>query len=318
MAEGQDKRSIFVVGEAYASQLCSLDHVPGPGESLMVEDAKMVPGGRGVNACLLLRSLGADCSICTRIGTDAGGRLLSAFLASKGVDNRWMTRSDRIRTGSETMIQIRGEAYRSAINPGASAQLTAEDVSEALCHLNPDAMLISANLPADTVIDSLEEARRCGALLYLDAFRAPADFPFERLNGMELDFLQLDEKTYCRLLRLDALNESNLIRSAIQFQGMVKKRSLVIRRDDGSAVIFIGNVRRVMGAVENHPILDPHTASDAFTAAFVYSLLLRRQVSAVCDLAEYIYALTVSGAGASLSVPSRETIINRAAEMRDA
>ena len=316
MAEGQTRKTVFVVGEAYASQLYSLDRVPGPGESLIAREVRTVPGGRGVNASLLLRSLGADCSLCTQIGSDAGGRMITSFLAAKGVDTRWIARGNQVHTGSETMVQIVGEAYRSAVNRGAAALLTVEDVGEALCHINPDALLISANLPGKLVLGTIEEARRCGSQLFLDAFCAPEDFPFAHLEGIELDFIHLDEATFCRLLRINTLSESNMIRSAIQFQGILRNRSMVIRRNDGSAVIFIGNVRRVMSAVENHPVLDPQTASDAFAAAFAYSLLLRHSVSAVCDLAEYIYALTVSGAGASLSIPSRDTIIKRAAEMR--
>lgn len=315
MSESSKKQRFLVVGEAYTAQLAKLDALPEPGCSSRAGKASVTVGGRGLNAALMLRFLGAQSCLCAKIGEDVGGRMISSFCVRNDIDHRWLYHDANLRTGSELVMMPNGAPYTRVEIPSAAGRLRADELDDALYNLCPDAVLLSGSLDPDIQKEVCFITRRQGGAIALDASRcAPEQLPLHALES--LDLLQIDEACLCALLELPELNVRNVLSALIRLEEMVHLKGCIIRRADGSAFLFWDKERRVASPVENHPILDTAAASDCFCAAFFYSILQNCPLNAVCDLAEYVHALALSGDGAALSVPSMEKMRKMAPKMR--
>jgi sugar/nucleoside kinase (ribokinase family) len=109
-------------------------------------EVQLTPGGAAVNAALSAAAAGAAVEILGCIGNDAGGRMVQAELAARGVRSSLATDPDR-PTG--TFLTVDGEIR---VDRGANVGFLPEHLPRAL---EADATLVSGYLPAETVTAAL-------------------------------------------------------------------------------------------------------------------------------------------------------------------
>jgi sugar/nucleoside kinase (ribokinase family) len=105
-------------------------------------DIRLTPGGSAVNAALSAAAAGAAAEVCGYIGDDAGGRLVQAELAARGVRSSLMIDPDR-PTG--TFVTVNGEIL---VDRGANLAFLPEHLPLVVA---ADVTLVSGYLPAATV-----------------------------------------------------------------------------------------------------------------------------------------------------------------------
>lgn len=69
-------------------------------------------GGDAANTAVMAARLGADARLCSRVGNDAFGRLLSAFWGRSGVELSWVVVDDEPPTGIYVNEHLRGGGCR--------------------------------------------------------------------------------------------------------------------------------------------------------------------------------------------------------------
>src|SRR3981189_1289031 len=77
---------VFVAGSINMDVVATADRHPQVGETVAGKSVLYFPGGKGANQAVAAAKLGAPAMLIGRLGTDAFGQELRAFLAAEGVD----------------------------------------------------------------------------------------------------------------------------------------------------------------------------------------------------------------------------------------
>ncbi|HEX2504729.1 MAG TPA: PfkB family carbohydrate kinase [Gaiellaceae bacterium] len=220
----------------------------------------VAPGGSAFNSAVAATGLGAGAAVVGRVGDDAAGRMLLAELAAHGV---------RTRVGVDpaeptgTVLVVDGEIRA---DRGANAAFAPEHLPA----LEADAVLVSGNLPPETALTALADAR--AAWVALDAARLdalPAAIPIVLAN-----------EDAARRLTGGLDPEEAALRLAAG-----RRLACVTLGRRGAVAASEGRVER--GAALDAPPGDPPGAGDAFAAALVVELargaVLSEALAAACN-----------------------------------
>jgi ribokinase len=125
----------IAVGDVFVDVVCGA--APAPGERAHA-DVTLHAGGSAANAALCAAGLGASATVVGRVGADAGGDLVAAALAERGVTPQ-LARDPDVRTGVAVAL-LAGAASAVVADRGANAGFSSDDVSDPL---DGDVLLVS-------------------------------------------------------------------------------------------------------------------------------------------------------------------------------
>src|SRR5438105_4319948 len=77
---------VFVAGSINMDVVATADRHPKVGETVAGQAVHYFPGGKGANQAVAAAKLGASTTLIGRLGQDAFGDELKAFLATEGID----------------------------------------------------------------------------------------------------------------------------------------------------------------------------------------------------------------------------------------
>ncbi|TDC31303.1 ribokinase [Micromonospora sp. 15K316] len=175
---------VVVVGSTNLDLVVTAPQLPRPGETVLGEDFRTVPGGKGANQAVAAARAGAACDFVGAVGDDEFGAQLRASLVGSGVD------VGRLRTvpGASGVALIAVD--RSAENfivvaPGANAALTDLTAEDRATIAAADVLLLQLEVPLPTVIRAADWARAGGTTVVLNAAPAAA-LPTELLDLVDV------------------------------------------------------------------------------------------------------------------------------------
>src|SRR3984893_14480630 len=179
---------VFVAGSINMDVVATADRHPRVGETVAGTAVRYFPGGKGANQAVAAAKLGAPTTLIGRLGTDAFGGELRAFLAAQGIDLTFVQETAEAHTGT-AVITIANADNTIVVIPGANALVSAEDVaSPALAR--GDIAVSQFEIPQPTVVAFFQRAAAAGATTILNP--APASkFGRELLDLV--DILVLNE-----------------------------------------------------------------------------------------------------------------------------
>lgn len=132
---------------------------------------RLTGGGAGANTALWLASCGVEPTLVTRVGDDAGGRLVRAELEAAGVDCVFAV-DDRAATFC-VVVLVDADGQRTMLaDRGANARFAAGDIDPAVLagathlHLSGYVLLYESSRPAG--LAALEAARKAGLTTSVD------------------------------------------------------------------------------------------------------------------------------------------------------
>ena len=107
--------------------------IPEEGQTVMGEDIKKSPGGKGANQAVQMARLGADVTLIGKIGRDRDGEELVKVCKEAGVNTEQIIYDDVLPTGSSIVLleTVPGQKVkkRSIVIPGATTQLTVDEIA---------------------------------------------------------------------------------------------------------------------------------------------------------------------------------------------
>ena len=290
---------VFVAGSINMDVVATAERHPRIGETVAGKEVLYFPGGKGANQAVAAARLGAPTRLIGRLGKDAFGDELKAFLAAQGVDLSFVQQTSEAHTGT-AVITIANADNTIVVVSGANALVSAADVAAPVL-AKGDVAVSQFEIPLPSISAFFSRARAAGATTILNP--APA-------IEAERDLLDLAD--------ILVLNESEL--------GLLAKTEL---RDTDAAAVFIEAARSlqtkgkticvtlgkrgVLALVDGKPLIIPgHAvkavdttgAGDCFVGAVAAQLAAGTSIREALHYANCTASICVQRMGAAPSMPT--------------
>jgi len=279
--------------------VATADRHPRIGETVAGKEVLYFPGGKGANQAVAAAKLGAATTLIGRLGKDAFGRELKAFLAAQGVDLSFV-RETEAHTGT-AIITLANADNTIVVIPGANGLVGPADVS-AVALANGDVAVSQFEIPRPAITAFFKRARAAGATTILNPAPAIAFGP-ELLDLV--DVLILNETELALLARAELRDGDDAAR--------VIAAAKVLHRDGKRIVCVTLGKRGVLALVEGKPLIiegrpvkavDTTGAGDCFVGAVAAQLAANKSISAALNYANAAASICVQRMGAAPSMPS--------------
>ncbi len=301
------KQRILVASSANIDFVQRMRRVPYAGETVTEPELgySYVPGGKGANSAISFARFGADCVFVCKLGKDSNGRRLKSLYQREGIDTRYIAEDDEEPTGLASILVEDNGKNRIVVYPGANAKINSLDIEEGFtCY--PDALYLQFEIPDEAVLDACRRANEADIPVFIDAGPARLDFPLKKLGKIEI-FSPNESETRI-FTGIAPVSEESCLRAAIKLSQIVDAKYIVIKLGERGAFIYDGREYYMIPA-ENVKAIDTTAAGDVFTAVMVYVYLQNNNIVSAVKYATCAAAISVTRAGASTSIPTREEVI---------
>ncbi|MGS2618862.1 ribokinase [Micromonospora sp. LZ34] len=175
---------VVVVGSANLDLVVTAPQLPRPGETVLGDDFRTVPGGKGANQAVAAARAGAACAFVGAVGDDEFGRQLRANLVDAGVAVSGLRTVPGASGVALIAVDWSAENFI-VVAPGANAALTDLDAADRAAIGAADVLLLQLEVPLPTVVTAADLARAEGTTVVLNAAPA-APLPAELLDLVDV------------------------------------------------------------------------------------------------------------------------------------
>jgi ribokinase len=291
---------VFVAGSINMDIVATAARHPRIGETVAGKQVLYFPGGKGANQAVAAAKLGAVTKLIGRVGTDAFGRELRAFLAAQGVDLGFVQETSEAHTGT-AIVTLADADNTIVVVPGANALVNAEDVG-ALVLAKGDIAVSQFEIPLTTISAFFQRARAAGATTILNPAPAIA-FGAELLDLVDVLILNESELGLLGKIELhDADDPARFMEAAARLRG---ERDMII-------VVTLGK-RGAIAIVNGKPVIvegravkavDTTGAGDCFVGAMAAQLAAGKSIRDALGYANIAASICVQRMGAAPSMPT--------------
>lgn len=301
-------KKILVVGSSNMDLSMNMYRVPAAGETV-IDDGGVAynPGGKGLNAAVAFKRLGADTVFSTRLGADMHGQKIYTFLKEMGINTSYVKADHTTPTGFAAVLKESDGQNRIIYYPGANITLTRDNISEAFS-CQPDAVYINFEISFDAALAAAKIASSRGIPIFIDAAPADKDHALEALPDIEV-FSPNETETYEYTGILPVGADASL-RAALALWKRIKTKYIVIKQGARGAFIYDGKHYSMIPSFRADKVVDSTAAGDVFTAALTYEYLESHDIVLAAKYGAAAGAVTVSKPGAASSAPTDSEIID--------
>ncbi len=291
---------VFVAGSINMDVVATAGRHPRIGETVAGEAVLYFPGGKGANQAVAAAKLGVPTTLIGRLGRDAFGGELKAFLAGQAIDFSFVQETSEAHTGT-AIITIANADNTIVVVPGANALVTVADVAGPTL-AKGDIAVGQFEIPLSAISAFFARAKTAGATTILNP--APAiEFGQELLNIVDILILNETE--------LGFLTKTELHGTDAQARFIAAARSLHI---GNNKIICVTLGRRgVLALVNGEPMaitgriveaVDTTGAGDCFVGAVAAQLAAGKPVGDALAYANVAASICVQRMGAAPSMPT--------------
>lgn len=301
-------KKILVIGSANMDLALNVYRVPKAGETLTDNGGvAYTPGGKGANSAVAFARLGADVSLCAKLGADVHGQQLYNYYKTQGVDTSLIKVDRNLPTGFAAVIKEADGQNRIIYYPGANAHISSEQMIEAFDKIRPDALFISFEISFESALTAARIAEARGVPIFVDAAPANKNYDLESLPYMEV--FSPNETETLEYTGIMPAGQDSSLRAALTLWRKVRCRYLVIKQGARGSTIYDGR-RFEMIPPWRVECVDTTAAGDTYTAALTVAYLNSGDIVSAAKYASAAAAITVSREGATTSVPTAEEVTN--------
>jgi ribokinase len=280
--------------------VATADRHPRIGETIAGNAVLYFPGGKGANQAVAAAKLGAPTTLIGRLGRDAFGDELKAFLTAQGVDLTFVQQTADAHTGT-AIITVANADNTIIVVPGANALVGATDV-QAPVFANGDIAVSQFEIPLPTVRAFFKRARAAGATTILNP--APAiEFDAEMLDLVDILILNESELGLLAKAELrDTDDQARFIGAARSLQSNKDKIICVTLGKRGALALVDGQPMIIPGSAVT--AVDTTGAGDCFVGAVAAQLASENSIRDALHYANDAASICVQRMGAAPSMPT--------------
>ncbi len=295
-------KKIVVLGSLNMDFVIRVKERPGVGETVLGENVRLVPGGKGANQAYAAGKLGGAVAMLGAVGEDGYGEQLCQNLRSVRVDTKGIRKLGNVPTG-QAFVSVYDSGDNSIIViPGANGELSREMIEQEMgCIDECDYIVMQMEIPLDVIRYVKEMAVRKGKKVVLDPAPAVAGLEDEFLKGITI--LKPNE-TELGILTGKRPKTQEEIKDAAR--SMVEKGvETVIVTLGEKGCLLVDAKKEEYFPVHKVKIKDTTAAGDSFIAALVVALCEGKTYEEAVVFAQRVSAIVVTRQGAQTSIPWR-------------
>jgi ribokinase len=297
---------VWVVGSIHMDIVAFAERHPQPGETLAGSRVRLHPGGKGANQAVAACRAGAPTALVGRLGDDAFGHDLYAFLTAEGLELKHTKVEAGLETGIALIVVAVAENTIVAV-AGAGSHLDAAAVED-IDLRQRDVVLAQLETPQAATAAAFTRARAVGALTVLNPSPSIA-IQTELLEATDVFVVNLAELASLAGLAYSAAREADPIVLARRVQRTPEQAVIVTLGADGVVAVGGGMELRVSGHRVN--AVDTTGAGDCFVGNLAAHLSTGAQMPDAIAEANLAASLCVQQVGAATAMPRRSTGIVR-------
>jgi len=286
--------TLLVMGSINRDITAQLSEFPQPGETLLASAAETATGGKSANQAVAAALIGAESHLVARCGGDAAGTEAVESLRETGVHVDAVTPG----VGAQGMafISVRPDGENTiVVVPGANAELRAQDCPAELLE-RADWVLLSLEVPLETVLETAARARAAGTKVALNA----SPLPEQEVALRDVDLVIVNAGEAAELTsRAPTAGDS----SAQDPAAGLDVDTLIVTRGAEGASIYQSNATPVH--VPGIPVnaVDTSGCGDAFAGALLGRLTCGDTLETAATTAAQFAASAATRFGAQSSYP---------------
>ncbi|MDX1435471.1 MAG: ribokinase [Anaerolineales bacterium] len=275
--------------------------LPRAGETLIGDNFRTVPGGKGANQAVACARLGARVEMFGRVGDDGFGREHLAVLSSEGVGIAGIAIDRSAKTGVAIIEVDRHGENTIVVISGANMEIGEEDVDRCAAALHrASALLLQLEVPLDANLEIAKLAQARGVPVILDP--APArELPEEIFSLVDI-------------LTPNEVEAESLVGFAVNGRETAEQAAALLRQQGVGRVVIKMAHRGAYYAGENEAgwvkpfdvkAVDTVAAGDAFNGGVAAAIAEGTGFKEALRWGAAAGALTVMRRGAIDSLPTR-------------
>ena len=289
-------KKILVIGSLNMDFVADVSHIPTVGETILAENFELVPGGKGANQSYAIGKMHGNVAMLGMVGQDTYGERLCENLESVGVDVSRIAVIGVIPEGDNSILVI----------PGANAHVDKSYIMENMDLLEAsDIIVVQLEIPLETVMYAVKEARKRGKTVILDPAPAVSDLPDELFACV--DVIKPNETELAILLQ-ECSDEENLCTNAKLLQQKGVKNIVVTLGGEGSYLLKEDHTEKRLHADKTVHVVDTTAAGDSYVAGLAVALSRGDSLDEAVELAGRVSNIVVTRKGAQTSIPSFEEL----------
>ena len=295
---------VFVAGSLNMDVVATAERHPRIGETVAGIAVHYFPGGKGANQAVAAAKLGAPTTLIGRLGKDAFGHELKAFLAAQAIDLAFLQETNEAHSGT-AIITLANADNTIVVVPGANALLSAADVT-APTLAKGDIAVSQFEIPLPAISAFFKRAHAAGATTILNP--APAlEFGGEMLDLV--DILILNETELGFLTKRELRDTDDPARFVEAAQSLRTGK-------DKTICVTLGK-RGVLALIDGRPLIVPARAvkavdttgaGDCFVGAVAAQLAGGKSIGDALGYANAAASICVQRMGAAPSMPTAEEV----------
>ncbi len=295
---------ITVVGSLNMDFVIRTEKIPRPGETVLGNSFRRIPGGKGGNQAAAAARLGAKVTMIGAVGNDDLGEELIRSLKKDGVKTDYILKKDGISTGIASIVVERSGNNAITVVSGANYALAIEDIERYHFVLEQSkVLLVQLETPLLSIKKALTIARRAESITILNP--APGmKLDKEILSNVDIltpNEIELELLSGCPANSMDEIQSAG--------NRLLKKgvRQLIVTLGDRGCV-SINRVGMTHYPARNVSVVDTTAAGDCFNGALAVALSEEMNMEDAISFAISASALSVTKSGAQTSLPYRKDV----------
>ena len=296
--------SILVIGSFMMDHIASTKRAPNRGETIVGNDFKIMPGGKGVNQAVAASRLGADVVMAGSVGNDLYGEKFIGILEKEGIDSKNVFKKEGTSTGVGFITLEETGDNRIIVVPGANLLFSFEDLQSIKEIIrSSDIIILQLEMNIELTEYIIELAKGFGVPVILN----PA--PAHKLSDdtfKDLDYITPNETELQLLTNIPVTDYDSAYTAADKLLELGVKNVIVTLGENG-AILVNKDIKISLPAREVN-VVDTIAAGDTFNGALAHAIVSGYSLVDSVKFANVVASLTVTKRGAIPSLPSIDDV----------
>lgn len=289
----------------------SMDHLPILGETVVTDNFKTYPGGKGGNQAVTASKLGGNVYFLGKLGDDNYSNQLISELKSQNVNTNGIIQKKDSNAGI-AMIRVDKNGENSiSFTPGSNNDLSISDLkNNKKLFSQSDILLITMEINNNIVYEAIRIAHKHNMFVILDPAPAAQSIPNDIPKMVNI--VTPNESEAEIITGINIKTKKDAIKSIKKLKRLGFNLPLITWGKNG-VVTNANNSFKIIKSLQNINVIDSTAAGDVFVGALAAFISKGESIKKSIKLANKAAGLSTTIEGAQTSIPGLaevETIID--------